>query len=168
MRRFFILFILVQGVLFAVELLQPVQEHVISVWTAGLAQTCVGLVTLFDGNAVAQGKVLWNPSNGFGVSIESGCNGIEAFIVLCSAIIAFPSGWRNKIWGIAIGFLAIEGTNVIRVVSLFYLGQVSQTAFRIAHEYLWQGLIMIDALVVWLLWMRLAAPASRLGEMRAC
>jgi len=59
-----------------------VQQYIVLPWTAALARFCVALVTLFDGNAAAYGKVLWNPSNGFGVSIEPGCNGIEAMIVL--------------------------------------------------------------------------------------
>jgi hypothetical protein len=48
---------------------------------------------------------------------------------------------------------------MIRVISLFYLGQWNADMFRIAHEFLWQGLIMLDVLVVWLLWVR-ASPRS--------
>jgi len=44
--------------------------------------------------------------------------------------------------------------NVVRVISLFYLGQWNDAVFRVFHEYLWQALIMIDVLVVWLLWVR--------------
>jgi exosortase/archaeosortase family protein len=61
-----------------------------------------------------------------------------------------------------LGFVAVQGLNVVRIVSLFYLGQWNDTAFRIAHEYLWQGLIMLDVLVVWLWWVRaIAEPESK-------
>ena len=55
---------------------------------------------------------------------------------------------------------------MVRVISLFYLGQWSTEMFDFAHEYLWQGLIMLDVVVVWLLWGRAgdkaaAAPAAR-------
>lgn len=154
MRRFFLIFLSLQLLLFGIELLQPVQQFLVLPWTTLLAETCVALVTQFDGNAAALGKVLWNPSTGFGVSIEPGCNGVEACIILFAAIVAFPASWRHRAWGLALGFLAVQGLNVIRVISLFYLGQWNDTAFRIAHEYLWQGLIMLDVLVVWLVWVR--------------
>ena len=102
----------------------------------------------------------------FGVSIEPGCNGVEACIVLFAAIVAFPASWRHRTWGLALGFLAVQGLNVIRVISLFYLGQWSDTAFRIAHEYMWQGMIMLDVLVVWLIWVR-ADPGHLLDRQPA-
>ena len=160
MRRFFLLFVAIQIALFGIELLEPVQRLVVLPWTTLLARACSALVTAFDTNALSQGKVLFNPSTGFGVSIEPGCNGVEAYIVLIAAILAFPAPWRHRIIGLVIGFIAIQGLNMVRVISLFYLGQWNQQAFTFFHEYLWQGLIMLDVLVVWLLWMR-ANPYRR-------
>ena len=154
MRRFFVIFLVVQLALFGIELLQPVQQYLVLPWTSLLAKACVVLVTQFDANAAAVGKVLWNPVTGFGVSIEPGCNGVEACIILFAAIVAFPSSWKHKLLGLSLGFVAVQGLNVVSVISLFYLGQWNETAFRVAHEYLWQGLIMLDVLVVWLLWVR--------------
>jgi exosortase/archaeosortase family protein len=37
---------------------------------------------------------------------------------------------------------------------LFYLGQWSKEWFDWAHLYIWQALIMLDALVVFLVWIR--------------
>jgi len=162
MRRFFLIFLSLQLLLFGIELLQPVQQHLVLPWTALLAKACVALITLFDINAAALGKVLWNPATGFGVSVEPGCNGVEACIILFAAIVAFPASWRHRAWGLALGFLAVQGLNVVRVISLFYLGQWNDTAFRVAHEYLWQGMIMLDVLVVWLIWVR-ADPGQLLG-----
>lgn len=154
MLRFFLTFIVLQLTLFGINMLGVVQQHVVLPWTALLARGCAALVTLFDASAAAAGKVLWNTVSGFGVSIEPGCNGIEACIVLFAAVIAFPSTWRHKLVGLAAGFAAVQGLNVVRVISLFYLGQWNTQVFNFAHEYLWQALIMLDVLVVWLLWVR--------------
>lgn len=154
MLRFFLTFIVLQLTLFGINMLGVVQQHVVLPWTALLARGCASLVTLFDASAAAAGKVLWNTVSGFGVSIEPGCNGIEACIVLFAAVIAFPSTWRHKLVGLAAGFVAVQGLNVVRVISLFYLGQWNTQVFNFAHEYLWQALIMLDVLVVWLLWVR--------------
>jgi len=154
MRRFLLLFIAIQVVLFGLELLEPVQEHIVLPWTTLLAKACSSLVTMFDASAMSQGKVLFNSKTGFGVSIEPGCNGVEACIVLIAAMFAFPAPWRHRMLGLVIGFIAVQSLNMVRVISLFYLGQWSQRAFEFFHEYLWQGLIMLDVLVVWLLWVR--------------
>lgn len=164
MRRFFLIFVSLQLLLFGIQLLRPVQQYLVLPWTTLLAQACVAIVTQFDVNAASMGKVLWNPATGFGVSIEPGCNGIEACIILFAAIVAFPSTWKHRAWGLGLGFVAVQALNVIRVISLFYLGQWNETAFRIAHEFLWQGLIMLDVLVVWLLWVR-ANPVPLVARM---
>ena len=163
MLRFFALFLFLQLSLFGLNILSWVQEHIVLPWTALLAHICALLVTTFDKTAASAGKVLWNQSTGFGVSIEAGCNGIEACIVLFAAIMAFPSTWRHKLLGIVAGFAAVQALNVVRVISLFYLGQWNTAVFDFAHEFLWQGLIMLDVLVVWLLWVRAGARTDRLN-----
>jgi exosortase H (IPTLxxWG-CTERM-specific) len=92
--------------------------------------------------------------NGFAVSIQPGCNGIEASIVLIAAMLAFPSTWKHKLIGLGIGLVAIQSLNLVRIISLFYLGQWNMTVFEWAHLYLWQALIMLDALIVFILWLR--------------
>lgn len=51
---------------------------------------------------------------------------------------------------------------LVRIVSLFYLGQWDMKWFEWAHLYAWQALIMIVALIVWMLWLRTVpeAPAA--------
>jgi exosortase H (IPTLxxWG-CTERM-specific) len=152
--RFPILFAVVVVVLFAVELTRPVQAALVQPWTEGLAKISVAIIKVFDPNAIAYGRVLQSTSNGFAVSIEAGCNGVEAALILIAAIIAFRAPMKQKLVGIAGGLLAVQILNVVRVITLFYIGQWSFRAFEWAHLYLWQALIMLDVLVVWLLWLR--------------
>ena len=162
MARFFILFVVVVVALFAAELTPPVQNAVVLPWTEALVRLCAGLITLFDSRVAAYGKLLQNKTNGFAVSVEAGCNGIEAAIILIAAMLAFPAPWRHRAIGILAGLVTVQALNVLRVVSLFYLGQWSLKAFEWAHLYLWQALIMLDVLIVWLVWIRTLprAPAS--------
>lgn len=154
MARFFILFLVIQAVLFGLELTPPVQRYFVVPWTDMVAATSAWLVKLFDPQVLARGKVLQSSSNGFAVSIEAGCNGVEATIVLVAAILAFPASWTRKLIGVAVGVVAVQGLNILRVISLFYLGQWSFKVFEWAHLYVWQALIMLDVLIVWLLWVR--------------
>ncbi|MBS4098280.1 MAG: exosortase H [Sulfuricella sp.] len=154
MGKFLLLFLLILSVLFTGELTPPVQQWIVVPWTEGLARICVGLAQVLDRQVVVQGIAIINPVSGIGVEVQAGCNGIEAAIVLLAAVLAFPAPWRYKLAGLAAGLVAIQGLNVIRVISLFYLGQWNRTLFDWAHLYLWQALIMLDVLVVWLIWVR--------------
>lgn len=154
MLRFLLVFLLVQGIFFGLEMLQPVQTALILPWTSLLADVSGWLMSAFDPHVATSGKIISSTLNGFAVSIEPGCNGVEAMIVLLAAIIAFPARLLYKIYGLLLGFIAIQGLNLVRVISLFYLGQWSQELFDWAHLYIWQALIMLDALVVFLVWIR--------------
>ena len=167
MKRFFLIFVLVQAVLFGIEMLNPVQLAVVHPWTGWLAKLSAAIVHLIDPSVISYGRVLQSAQTGFGVSIEAGCNGVEASIVLIAAVLAFPSSWRAKLWGIGLGFLAVQAVNLVRIVSLFFLGQWNFKVFEFAHLYMWQALIMLDVLVVWLLWMRWVARHEPHGAVAA-
>ncbi len=160
MYRFFALFLVLLVGLFSVEILSPVQTHVVMPFTAFLAKVSAGLIQLFDSQVAASGQVIRSLTNGFAVQIAPGCNGVEAVIILFAAIFAFPAPFKHKLVGFGAGFLAIQALNLVRIISLFYLGQWSMTAFTWAHLYLWQALIILDALVVWLIWLRYLPPRS--------
>lgn len=166
MVGFLIRFLLAQGLLFGIEMLQVIQNTLILPWTYMLARLSGSLISLVDTDVAITGKVVSSTLNGFAVSIEPGCNGVEAMLVLLAAILAFSASWRYKLWGLAWGFVAIQGMNLLRIISLFYLGQWSRELFDWAHLYIWQALIMLDALVVFLIWLRYvpAAPTLIKGQ----
>jgi exosortase H (IPTLxxWG-CTERM-specific) len=161
MARFFSLFVVILLALFAAELTPPAQNALVIPWTDALARISAGLVTIFDPHVIAFGKILQSTTNGFAISIEAGCNGIEAALILIAAMLAFPAPWKRRLIGILAGLTAVQALNIVRVVTLFYLGQWNVKAFEWAHLYLWQALIMLDVLIVWLLWIRMLPPAPR-------
>jgi exosortase H (IPTLxxWG-CTERM-specific) len=164
MLRFFVLFVVMLAVLFGLELTPWVQQWFVLPWTSALASISTWIVTLFDGSVEATGRVMRSTTNGFAVSIEAGCNGVEATLVLLAAILAFPAPWKHKVVGLVIGILAVQLLNVIRVISLFYLGQWNFEMFEWAHLYVWQALIMLDVLVVWLIWVRRVPRIDRADD----
>ena len=154
MVRFFLIFIAVLAVLFRIDMLDEVQRVAIQPWSELLANISATLMSPFDADVAHHGKILISKSMGFSVSIEAGCNGVEAAIILIAGMIAFPSQWKHKLIGIAIGIAAVQGVNLMRIISLYYLGKWNMSVFQFAHLYLWQALIMLDVLVVWMLWIR--------------
>ncbi len=157
-RRFFFLFVLITSGLLVLELLAPIHRAVVLPWTALLAKFCASLVTLLDPNAYAYQNILFNSQSNFGVAILPGCNGVEAMVVLFAAVMAFPSAslWE-KVVGFLVGSLVVQALNVVRIISLYYLGQWHLEVFEWAHLYLWPILIMLDVFVVWIFWTRSVA-----------
>jgi exosortase H (IPTLxxWG-CTERM-specific) len=88
-------------------------------------------------------------------------------VLLWAAVLSFPATWRQRAAGLAAGGAAIHGVNVIRIISLFYLGQWNMSVFEFAHMYLWESLIMIDALVVFWTWAWLVKKPGAIPQAHA-
>jgi len=159
-RRFLLLFLLAVFSLYAIEATKLAQDAVIAPFTADVAAVSAWLLQLFDGDVAASGATIWNPASGFAVTVEAGCNGVEASLVLLAAVIAYPASWHQKVVGVAGGVVTVQVLNLARIISLFYLGQWNQTAFEWAHLYLWQALIMLDVLLIFLVWLRWVTPPA--------
>lgn len=154
MTRFTIIFIVLVIALFSLELFEPIRQAVILPFTGFLATFSSAIMQIFDADVVSNADVITSNRTGKAVQIAAGCNGVEAVIVLFAAIFAFPSKFKHKIYGFVLGFFAIQILNVIRIISLFYLLQWDKNWFDWFHLYLWQALIILDALIVWLVWLR--------------
>lgn len=164
MVKFLVSFMVILTALFTVEMLAPVQQAVVLPWTSHLADVCGWLMQRFDSQVAVTGKIIRSTTSAFGVSIEPGCNGVEAMIVLLAAIAAFPAPLRYKLKGLAAGLIAIQALNLVRIISLYYLGLWNATLFKWAHLYIWQALIMLDALLVFLVWVRFIPGRDPAGQ----
>jgi exosortase H (IPTLxxWG-CTERM-specific) len=142
----------------------PVQQAVIEPFTSVIAAISAGIVLPFDESVVSYGKVLQFGSGGFAVSIESGCNGVEATIVLIAAVLAYPAPWKPRLVAVALGFLAVQAMNIMRIISLFYLGRWNLDVFTWVHLYLWPALIMLDVLIVFIVFLRYLARQPAAGH----
>jgi exosortase H (IPTLxxWG-CTERM-specific) len=132
-------------------LFTPPIQVVDSQFSQALVHAAHGLIQLFGGHAFRSGAILRSPA-GFGVEMRDGCNAVNVTILLWSAILAFPASWKMKALGVLGGSALIQAVNILRFITLFYLGQYSMTWFEFAHSYLWETLIMLDALVIFWLW----------------
>lgn len=154
MLRFVIIFIFSLALLFTLSLYTPVERVIIAPITLAIAWSSACLMHLFDSQVVSEGDMIRNSLNGFGIQVVRGCNAIDAVLILTAAMLAFRSPWKYKLLGIGLGFIAIQLLNLVRIISLFYLGQWNQLWFQWFHLYLWQALIVMDTFIVWLLWLR--------------
>ena len=153
-RRRSILFVVRFAVLLAVFAFlvawRPVNDRVIVPFTAGVAHVSAAVLNALSEKVSVSGTEI--RAAGFSVDIENGCNGIETALLFCSAVLAFPSSWRARISGLALGFLAIQLLNLVRVVTLFWIGHHRPALFSAAHTVLWQSAVVIAGVLLFLLW----------------
>lgn len=155
MLRFGSLFLLLLLILFGIGMTNTVYDAVVLPFTSAIASLSATILTSFDADVSAISNVLKSNRSGFSVTIESGCNGVEATLILCAAVLAFPAKKMQKLIAIIGGFITIQIFNMLRIISLFYLGQWNMDVFELAHLYLWPSLIVVDVLVVFFVWLRL-------------
>ena len=151
MGRFLLVFGISLAVLFGL-LLAPASAPAVDRFTRGLVTVSATLIRFFGGHAIADGDLLRNPFNRFAIQMAYGCNGAHVTILLWAAVLAFPATWTQKAKGLIAGTAAIHVVNLIRFISLFYVGEYNRAWFDFAHLYLWESLMMIDTLVIFWTW----------------
>lgn len=159
--KFIATYLAILAVGFFVLALRPVNDHVVNPYTTFVAHEARLALNLLGENASVHGLVL--ASSRFSVAIYNGCNGLEAILIFTAGVLAFPAPWPRKLAGVALGLLAIQVINVVRIVSLFYIGAFFPAAFSASHVYVWQSLVIVLAVVLWVVWVRryALAPAAR-------
>lgn len=161
MTRFVLIFAVLLISFFVFYLLPWGQDYMATPITSAVAKVSVTVMQLFDKNIVSQGISIYDRATGQGIQVVAGCNGMEAVIILFASVFAFPATFTQKCLGFVVGFFAIHSLNIVRIVSLYYLATWDKTWFEWFHLYVWQMLIILDALVVWLLWLRWINKSKR-------
>ena len=114
------------------------------------------------GTATVQGNRL--AFDGFWVIVVEACNGVLPTTIYLAAVLAFPTTWVARLWGVAIGVPTIFLLNLVRVVSLLILGAYWPAAFEQVHIYVWQTLIIALSMGVWIFWAEyFVRPTARVG-----
>lgn len=148
---FFLLkFFVAMSVLLLLELLNPVYQKIILPFTRVLSRASVFLLGLMGTDATASGTLV--VSARFTADIKAGCTGVEPVIILLSAILAFPSSLKAKAYGVLLGVLVLQSVNLVRIVSLVYLGINHPKYFHEAHTLIWQVVIIALSLFLWMIW----------------
>ena len=121
----------------------------------GYAHIGSAILNLFGEGAEAIGVAIRSPH--FGLTIKEGCDAITPMILYSMAILAFPISFKLKWPGFILGILILFVLNIIRIISLYYIGKhFSYETFDFMHVDVWQVLFLIVTIFIWLLWMRWA------------
>lgn len=149
-KKFLLRFVVLLLGFYALVAIQPVNDAVVVPFTAFLVKVSAGILLAVGEQVVREGTVIRSAL--FAVDVKNGCNGIEATLLLLAAMLAFPASARARAAGLAIGLLAIQGVNLVRIVSLFWLGAHRRDVFELFHAAIWQTLLILLAVGIFLAW----------------
>jgi exosortase H (IPTLxxWG-CTERM-specific) len=88
----------------------------------------------------------------FQAQIVEACNGLLPTYLYSAAVLAFPSRWRDRGWGILLGIPTIFVINIARIFSLMLLGAHRPDLVEKVHIDIWQTAVVILAMALWLYW----------------
>jgi exosortase H (IPTLxxWG-CTERM-specific) len=160
--RFLILFLTILGSSFTVVALRPVNDAFVVPYTTLVARVAGAILRLLGESATVSGCVVSSPR--FAVTIFNGCNGLITSLILVSGVLAFPARWPAKLIGVGGGLLAIQAINMVRIVSLFYVGIFFPALFNDAHIYIWQSVVILAGVGLWIGWAHFFARPGQPGS----
>ena len=153
-KRFLARFVVALGAFYLLVAIRPVNDGAVVPFTELLARISTALLVVLGEKAVSLGTVIQSPA--FAVDVKNGCNGIEAALLLVAAMLAFPASAKRRAQGIAAGLAVTQGVNVLRIVSLFWLGVHHRAVFELFHAAVWQTALILLGVGIFLAWSRRA------------
>ena len=114
-------------------------------------------------NALTPGEPVWVEGHmliarASALRVTRGCEGIEMFLLLTAAILAFPASWRRRLQGLLVGSVLAYLLSITRLMLLHYILRYSPDAWQTLH-----GLVLPLGPVVLLAlyFLHWSAPAQR-------
>jgi exosortase H (IPTLxxWG-CTERM-specific) len=129
---------------------ETVTVSLVNPFTEGIARAAGLFLNLLGETTTVRGTQLSSPR--FAVNIYHGCNGVLATSIYVAAVLAFPATWAQRGIGIGLGIPFIQIINMARIVSLYYIGIYWPKLFAAAHGYVWQSIVILFSMVLWIFW----------------
>jgi exosortase H (IPTLxxWG-CTERM-specific) len=129
----------------------PVDRGVIEPFTNFVAAVSQGILHLLGFDSTRSGTLV--SMDDVSLNIMEECNGVPALLIYLAAVLAYSATLKQKAVGVALGIPAIFVINEIRVISLFFARRYfSIHVFEALHVYVWQTIIILFSLLLWLYW----------------
>ena len=130
--------------------MRPIQLAMVAIVTA--------VANAFGAVAHASGTIISTPHAALEINHE--CTGVFVLLVYAMFVLAYPAGWRERLRGIAIGFVTLTVINLARLAVLTLIASRYPEWFAYFHEYFFQGLFIALLAVLASLWTEQVRRAS--------
>ena len=145
--------------LYYVLVLTPFCERMLYAYLGANASLANGILHWFgEDSQVAETTIR---SSHYAITVRRGCDAIEPSWFFCAAILSFPVPVARKLPGIVAGAVLLQALNLVRIVSLYFIGIYYPKFFGTAHLEIWPMMFILAALLLWIGWIQWARRAPR-------
>ena len=116
---------------------------VIAEWTATWTSKAINL---FGGSTTVSGTLLI--SDNFVANVVAECTAIGPIILYIGAVVAYPASKRAKLAGVAAGVVVLTAVNLVRIISLFWIGEAYPEYLDLFHLLVWQSAIILLSILL--------------------
>jgi archaeosortase B (VPXXXP-CTERM-specific) len=131
--------------------------HMRPIQTAMAAAVTV-MANVCGAGASVSGTIISTPHNALEINHE--CTGVFVLLVYAMFVLAYPATWRQRLRGMAIGFVTLTAINLVRLAALTVIASEFPDWFAYFHEYFFQGLFIALLAVLASLWTEQVRRAS--------
>ncbi len=121
-------------------------------YTGSVVWLSTHLIGLLGINVTANGAFLHLKSAV--MEVKFGCNGLEAILLYCAAVLAFPASWKQRVWGIVLGSTLLQIFNLMRIALLAWVLEYHRSLFDMMHEYITQSIMIAIAFIIFLIYLQ--------------
>ena len=163
-KKFIILYVLYMLLAFMLIEYESVKNflNLDALYTGSVVWLSTHLIALLGINVSAEGAFLH--LNSAVMEVKFGCNGLEAILLYCAAVLAFPASWRARLIGIVIGSTLLQLFNLLRIALLAWVLEYHRSIFDVMHEYITQSIMIVIAFVVFLIYLQYVTDEKALPQ----
>jgi exosortase H (IPTLxxWG-CTERM-specific) len=160
-KRFILTYLLLMGLFCLLIGLRPIQNLIDlnGLYSKSVVFLTGKVLDFFGIPSICRGSIIQLPS--IALDVKFGCSGLEAVMIYCIAVIAFPSPWKGRLIGIVFGFLVIQALNIVRIAGLAYAGIHFKNLFDYIHIYVAQGIMIAVSLAIFFIYLSYAKIADK-------
>jgi exosortase family protein XrtM len=104
-------------------------------------------------------------SSGSKLNVTRGCEGIEIFLLLAAAILAFPASWVARARGLGLGFVLAYALSVSRLIALHFTLRYQPTAWESLHGFVLPLGPIFLTMIYFMAWSGRQTAARRAGAL---
>jgi len=104
---------------------------------------------------------IWSATHA--VTVLPTCSALELAWFFCAMVLSFPAPLGRRVWGILAGVPLLLGLNLVRIMSLYYVGVHFRGAFDTIHEEAWPVVLILLTIAIcsgWIQWARADKPTK--------
>lgn len=103
---------------------------------------------------------------GFQYYVTDACSAISIVVTYAIAVLAYPVAWDSRLSGLLFGIPVLVGVNIIRLVTVGWVGLYSRSHFDAVHSYGWPVLHVAGVGLLWMAWAWRTSSPEGVGGFR--